>query len=48
VPTYVDRSLADDEYIVCQAGSHTDTLQMKYEDYVRAARATVLDIALPS
>jgi Ala-tRNA(Pro) deacylase len=45
VPTYVDKSLAEDEYIVFQAGTHTDTIQMKYADYERIAQPIVVDIA---
>jgi Ala-tRNA(Pro) deacylase len=45
VPTYVDKSLAEDEYIVFQAATHTDTIQMKYADYERIAQPIVADIA---
>jgi len=45
VPTYVDKSLAEDEYIVFQAGTHTDTIQMRYADYARVAQPIVGDIA---
>ena len=43
--TYVDKSLAEDEYIVFQAGTHTDTIRLKYADYARAAGPAVVDIA---
>jgi Ala-tRNA(Pro) deacylase len=45
VPTYVDNSLTKDEYIVFQAGTHTDAIQMKYADYERLAQPIVVDIA---
>src|SRR3990170_5867028 len=40
VPVYVDEALAEDETIVCQAGTHTDTISLKYADYERLARPT--------
>lgn len=43
--TYVDESLADDESIVFPAGTHTDTVRVKYADYVRAVEPQVVDIA---
>jgi Ala-tRNA(Pro) deacylase len=33
VPVYVDRSLTDDEQITFQAGTHTETVTMRYADY---------------
>jgi Ala-tRNA(Pro) deacylase len=43
--TYVDQSLAEDEYIVFQAGTHTDVVRVKYEDYAKAVKPVVVDIA---
>ncbi len=37
LPVYVDKSLAEDETIVFEAGTHTDTMSMKYADYQRLA-----------
>jgi Ala-tRNA(Pro) deacylase len=45
VATYVDEALARDEYIVFQAGSHSDAIRMKYADYARIAQPIVADIA---
>lgn len=45
VPTYVDKSLAEHKYIVFQAATHTDTIQMSYADYARVAQPIVGDIA---
>jgi len=45
VPTYVDESLAEDDYIVFQAATHTDAIRMKYADYARVAQPIVADIA---
>ena len=33
VPVVVDRVLGESEEIVCNAGSHTDTLKMRYRDF---------------
>jgi Ala-tRNA(Pro) deacylase len=35
---WVDQVLAEDEYIVFQAGSHVETLKIKYSDYVRLVK----------
>ncbi len=35
--TYVERSLADQPYIVFQAGSHGDTIKLATADYLRIA-----------
>src|SRR6058998_3208286 len=33
VPTYVDKSLAQENYIVFEAGTHTDAIKLSYLDY---------------
>ena len=45
LPVYVDRSLTRDETIVFQAGTHTDTMSMRYADYERLVNPTVMDLA---
>jgi Ala-tRNA(Pro) deacylase len=35
IPVYVDSELAQDETIVFNAGTHEDTVHMKYEDFER-------------
>lgn len=45
IPLYVDRSLSEDETIVFEAGTHTDTMSMKYADFERLARPTVAEFA---
>jgi Ala-tRNA(Pro) deacylase len=35
ITVFVDRSLADDESILFQAGTHTDTISMRYSDFER-------------
>jgi Ala-tRNA(Pro) deacylase len=43
VPVYVDRTLATNETIVCQAGTHTDTISLRYADWDRLVHPTVDD-----
>ncbi len=45
LPAYVDKSLAEDETIVFEAGTHTDTMSMKYGDYDRLANPNVAEFA---
>jgi Ala-tRNA(Pro) deacylase len=44
---YVDRSLASDENIVFRAGTHTDTICIKYRDFARLTRPVVTDFSRP-
>jgi Ala-tRNA(Pro) deacylase len=44
LPVYVDRALAEDDTIVFQAGTHTETMQMKYADYDRLLQPAVIEI----
>lgn len=46
VPVYVDRSLADEETIVFQAGTHTDTVRMRYADFAALVHPVVGDFTL--
>jgi Ala-tRNA(Pro) deacylase len=46
VPVYVDRSLTEDEEIVFNAGTHTETLKVRYADYARLAKPIVADFAV--
>lgn len=43
VGVYVDKSLAEDEEIVFQAGSHVETVKMKYRDFDRLVGPEVID-----
>lgn len=45
LPLYLDKSLAEDETIVFEAGTHTDTMSMKYADFERLAKPTVAEFA---
>ena len=46
VPTYVDKSLTGDEFIVFEAGTHQDAIKMGYGDYTRLAKPTVAEFAV--
>jgi Ala-tRNA(Pro) deacylase len=45
LPTYVDESLAADEEIVFNAGTHRDAIRMRYDDFVRVAKPLVCSFA---
>jgi Ala-tRNA(Pro) deacylase len=45
LPVFVDRSLEEDEEISFLAGSHAESVHMRYRDYRRLAAPTVADIA---
>lgn len=45
LPVYVDGLLAEDELIVFQTGTHTDTMSMWYVDYARLVAPVVLDLS---
>jgi Ala-tRNA(Pro) deacylase len=46
-PVFVDRSLARCEEIVFNAGSHSDAIKVKYEDFIRVVQPTVGDFSVP-
>jgi Ala-tRNA(Pro) deacylase len=45
LPLLVDAALAEDETIVFEAGTHTDTMSMKYADYERLVGPRVAEFA---
>ncbi len=45
LPLYVDESLARDENIVFNAGSHTETVRMRYQDFLRVAQPVICSFA---
>lgn len=45
LPVYVDRDLSEMPEIVFNAGSHTETIQIKYEDYERLVSPRVIEIS---
>jgi len=46
LPTYVDQSLAEQEYIVFEAGTHRDAIKMSYRDYEKIVKPNVNDLAI--
>ena len=46
VPVYVDASLAAEETIVFQAGTHDDTVRMRYAEFARLVGPVVGDFTL--
>ena len=46
VPVYVDSALSEEETITFQAGTHTQTISLKYADFERLVGPTVADLAL--
>ena len=46
VPTYVDKSLAEEDYIVFEAGSHTEAIKVRYRDYEKIVKPRVEDLAI--
>ncbi len=46
IPVLVDTSLADDERIVFQAGTHTETMSLRYSDFERLVKPKLAEIRL--
>jgi len=46
LPVYVDEALSQDEVIAFQAGTHTDTMSLKYGDFERLVKPTTADLGL--
>jgi Ala-tRNA(Pro) deacylase len=44
--TYVDKHLAEQDYIVFEAGTHTDAIKMSYRDYDKIVQPRVEDLAV--
>ncbi|HEU5315126.1 MAG TPA: YbaK/EbsC family protein [Chloroflexota bacterium] len=47
IPVYVDEALTKDDLIYFQAGTHADTISMKYADYERLVSPMVGSFAAP-
>lgn len=43
--TYVDKHLAEQDYIVFEAGTHTDAIKMRYSDYENIVKPRVEALA---
>ena len=46
VQTFVDKRLAEQDYIVFEAGTHSDAIKLSYRDYEKIAQPRVADIAV--
>jgi Ala-tRNA(Pro) deacylase len=46
LPTLVDKHLAEQDYIVFEAGTHTDAIIMNYRDYEKIANPKVEDLSI--
>ena len=46
VPTFVDQSLAEQDYIVFEAGTHTDAIKLSYRDYEKIVKPRVEELAV--
>lgn len=44
VPVVVDASLTENEAIVCQAGTHSETVRLAYRDFERLVHPLVADV----
>jgi Ala-tRNA(Pro) deacylase len=45
IPTYVDETLAKQDEIVFNAGTHVDTIRMRFEDFNSLVKPTVIHAA---
>ena len=45
LPVVVDKALSEDEEIVFNAGTHTDTVTLKYADFARLVKPKVAEFA---
>ena len=46
LPTCVDEHLAEQDYIVFEAGTHTDAIKISYRDYEKIVKPEVKDLAI--
>src|SRR6266480_3197804 len=46
VTTYVDKSLAEEDYIAFEAGTHTEAIKVSYRDYEKIVKPRVEDLAI--
>jgi Ala-tRNA(Pro) deacylase len=44
IPVYVDQTLTEDESIVFQANTHTDTICMSYADYACLVSPMIVEV----
>ena len=46
MPTFVDSSLADEDYIVFEAGTHTEAIKLSYADYQQIVNPQIADLTV--
>jgi Ala-tRNA(Pro) deacylase len=46
LPVYVDKGLAEQSDIVFNAGTHTETIRLRYEDYARLVKPGIVDVTM--
>ena len=46
LPVFVDRTLSEDKEIVFNAGTHANTIRMKYEDFEALVKPQIVDLCL--
>jgi Ala-tRNA(Pro) deacylase len=46
LPTFVDKNLAAQDYIVFEAGTHSDAIKLRYRDYEKIVKPQVEDLAI--
>jgi Ala-tRNA(Pro) deacylase len=46
LPTFVDRSLTNEDYIVFEAGSHTEAIKLSYADYQQIVKPQIADLTV--
>ncbi|AQT69911.1 YbaK/EbsC protein [Anaerohalosphaera lusitana] len=46
--TFVDETLAEEDYIVFQGGTHENAIRMEMSEYKRLAKPTVMSFSYPS
>src|SRR6201981_2701999 len=46
LPTHVDKNLAEQDYIVFEAGTHTDAIKMSYRDYEKIVKPKINDLGI--
>jgi Ala-tRNA(Pro) deacylase len=48
LPVYVDRSLTNNEIVVFPAGTHTESMSVRFADYARLVEPTIVEFARPN
>jgi Ala-tRNA(Pro) deacylase len=47
LPVYIDKGFAEMPEMVFNAGSHTETIRIKYSDFARLVKPTEIEVARP-